>query len=163
MVAHKDLFLLRHAEAVAPTGYRNDAERLLTAQGINDAVHLGTLWHQQAVCFDQIVCSPAVRTCTTARILAAHTMRAPESIALHEVLYNGSLQATMEVLQAWPRQWQQVLLVSHAPLLHALLAHLTGSSVTALPPCGYVHVQIQVATWSHVAQTSGQRVVLGYP
>lgn len=161
--ALKDLFVLRHAEATLPAPPQEDVTRPLTAQGVSDAAQLGVYWHQQDIRFDQIVASPAVRTAKTASLVATHATQPVPTMRVLESLYEGPLDTTLVMMQQWEDAWQQVLLVSHQPLIRTLLTYLTDEQVLDIPPCSYRHVRLNIAAWTALAAGTGKVVSTGYP
>src|SRR5204862_6301224 len=65
-----ELFLIRHAEAVAHDAPIEDAHRPRTARGGRDAQKLGKLMRAADVKLDAIVTSPLVRAVETAELVA---------------------------------------------------------------------------------------------
>lgn len=151
----KDLFILRHAEAVLPGAQMEDRERPLTARGSAAAAQLGLHWQAQGLRFDKVVASPAVRTAQTAYAATGPLGYAPHAVSLIEPLYEGSVEVVSELLHAWNNSWERVLLVSHQPVIYALIAYLTGQPAPKLGPGGYVHLQLALDWWRGMAPGVG--------
>ncbi len=160
---HRNLFLLRHAQAFAPELQSKDTYRLLTEAGWNAAATLGAYWCKQGMHFDKIRASPAVRTISTAKLVAGHMGYAHEAIGLDDVLYEGTVGAVIAQMQTWNAAWQRVLIVSHKPLISALITYLTGKATLQLPTCGYTHVRLNIISWHEVAKGVGQIVASNNP
>lgn len=112
------LWVLRHGEAhnQAPT----DAERELTVAGRAEVLHSAS--HLQGVALDAIYASPYVRAQQTAR-LVHDALGHPEPIRTVPWLTpDQSPNAVITQLQAM--KLENVLLVSHQPLVSALLGVL---------------------------------------
>lgn len=159
----KDLFILRHAEAVLPTPELEDSARPLTTRGSEDAARLGAYWHDQGVQFNKVVASPAVRTAQTAYTATAPLGHTPQDVSLIGSLYEGSIEALHELLHAWNNSWQCVLLVSHLPVIQALITYLTNVPVPPLSPGGYAHLQLDLDWWRGLEAGIGQLVAKGHP
>ncbi len=161
-LALKDLFILRHAEAVFPEPEVGDAARPLTAKGMRDATALGAYWNQQGILFSKIMASPAVRTANTAATVVAHMPQVDQSVSLLAPLYEGSINTFVTMIHTWQGAWHQVLLVSHKPLISTVLTYLTGEQLL-LPPCGYAQVRLDTASWQEVKASIGKLISTGSP
>ena len=153
---HKELCILRHAEATTPSIYQPDTARTLTAAGVQMATELGQTWHEQGKRFDKIIASPALRTRLTARLVAKEIAYDAQNIATEPVLYEGTSTAVIAKLKTWPDAWQQVLLVTHLPVVQSLLIHLVGyTPVQSIAPASYTFIKLDVTTWQQIAEGSG--------
>ncbi len=161
-LALRDLFILRHAEAVFLGPEVEDAARPLTAKGIRDATALGAYWNQQGIILSKIMASPAVRTANTAAAVVAHMPQVDQRVSLLAPLCEGSINTLVTMMHTWQDAWQQVLLVSHKPLISTVLTYLTGAQLL-LPPCGYAHIRLDTASWQEVKASIGKRISTGSP
>jgi len=66
----KSLYLLRHAKAESATSQSSDEDRALVPRGVDDVKKLATKLIKKDIRFDLILTSPAIRTITTAQIIA---------------------------------------------------------------------------------------------
>lgn len=119
------LFIVRHGEAEALK--RTDAERALTARGHADTLALGQLLAREQQVWDAIIVSPYLRARQTLENILSSFPQHPA------VIINTSITPENAVIQAYEAlqpltDCNNVLMVSHMPLVSALVASLlTGS------------------------------------
>jgi phosphohistidine phosphatase len=157
-MSYKNLFLLRHAQAFPAVIQGKDAYRLLTEEGTKSADKLGIYWYKTNVQFDKIITSPAVRTVETAKAVATHVSYPHTAIVINDIFYEGTTDAVVAQIEALDPNWQQVLIVSHQPLISALLTYLTDEAAPQLPTCSYLQVRLNIASWNAVGKGVGQLV-----
>ena len=147
---------MRHAAAAPPSIYQLDEARTLTKAGVDGATALGQQWHTQGVCFDSIVASPALRTQLTARLVAKELGYALQDITTEPALYKSPATTLAAKLQAWPDAWQQVLVVTHLPVVQSLMTYLTGHMPThAIAPGSCSAIRLHVAAWAQLVAGGG--------
>ena len=133
-----ELLLLRHAEAEPAALDGNDFQRPLTAGGrdaaLTAAARLAALpWQPQRLLY-----SPALRTATTATLLA-QVLRL-DLHALQEVpeLYLATPQALRAALRTWRGNAARVMIVGHNPGLSEWGAQLDARFAgQSLPTAGH--------------------------
>jgi phosphohistidine phosphatase len=129
------LVIVRHAEA--ETG-SPDALRLLTAAGREHARSLGAQLLEQGVTPDVVVSSPLVRARETAAELAdAFGLEGPE---IDDRLVPGASPA--DIRNAVRGRGATVVVVAHQPDCGRAAAAFTGGPEPALPPGGYVRLEL---------------------
>lgn len=119
----KHLSLLRHANAVSD--YSNsDADRVLSAQGINESRMLGQYMQSQSMDIDIVLCSPAKRTQQTLEYLSeAYTITNTVS---HDILYNGSVGDYLYLIQSIDNEYKHPLIIAHNPSIYELVILLAA-------------------------------------
>lgn len=161
MIRH--LLLLRHAEAAEKLAEQNDFDRPLTELGIQQAVKVGAQITQQPWRPQLIITSPALRTHTTAKIVA-NSFNYPESEIIREQqLYNGSVLQLFQALQHVHPEFTQVLLVAHNPGISYLGEWFTKVPNTALKPAGLLHIEFQLNHWNELREGCGKLIRLFQP
>ena len=129
-----DLFLVRHARAVAPAKGTPDAARRLTQRGRAQTRRLRRVLRRVGIRFDRLVHSPLLRALETADGLAS--LLDGESLVTQRL--NG--RPTEELLA--DLQGTCVAVVGHEPYLASLAAWLIGKTTDGvssfrLPPAGF--------------------------
>jgi phosphohistidine phosphatase len=128
-VATLELYLIRHGVA-AERGeeYPDDSKRPLTSDGIDRLKKEARALDALGVTFDQILCSPLVRTRQTADVFA-EIMKSKPSVATTDALTPaGSPAAVIQELGKYMRK-ASIALVGHEPNMGELAAHLIGAKV----------------------------------
>lgn len=153
----KKLFLLRHAQTEGYSLSNPDSKRKLTEHGIQDAMRLGQLLHQNNIEMDKIVSSIAVRAQTTARLMANGMQYPPSQIQIEEDLYQCSEVDLLRFInQIDDNSINNLLLVNHNPAVSALIYLLTEKDYGFLSPCSLVVFSFDVENWTEITRGSGR-------
>lgn len=125
------LYLVRHGVAVDPQDpkIRADAERPLTAKGVQKTRAAALGIQAMGVKPDLLISSPYVRAAQTAEIFAEALGLAPGKIHVSDDLKPSANPG--EILKKLPRlKAREVMCFGHAPHLDLLIAHLIGARIT---------------------------------
>ena len=128
------LFLVRHGKADEPWDYDHDFERPLTRKGKHDVAALAKVLIQEQRVPECIISSPAFRAAQTARRLAAEFGLNPEAIQYESALYPGTEEAYVQCIQNSGSR--SVMLVTHNPVIEALVFRLSGGILKQVPTSG---------------------------
>jgi phosphohistidine phosphatase len=121
------LVVLRHAKSAWPAGVA-DADRPLAERGERDAPAVGRWLREHVPGIDLTVCSPAVRTRQTWRLVAGELDGIP-AFRLDKRIYDADVAELLSVLRELPDTARAVVLVGHNPGLSDLVHVLTGDLV----------------------------------
>jgi phosphohistidine phosphatase len=122
----RQLWLLRHGEAVPHGSRDDDAHRELTARGERQSAAAGAALARLGVEFAAIYTSPKQRAADTARLAAEALSVAPEE---EELLANGfDREDALELLSRHDAD-ARVLVVGHDPSFSQVVHDLTGARV----------------------------------
>ncbi|WP_345953157.1 histidine phosphatase family protein [Mucilaginibacter sp. PAMB04168] len=147
----KHLLLIRHAKA-EPDSPHGDFERALSAKGIKQATELAGKLNQYNIIPNAIVCSPAMRTITTAQILAKELhLSEPHT---DPAIYEASEHTLLKVINLFPDEHDFMALIGHNPGISYLLLGLSGE-IRDVPPCTAILVTFEVDSWQSVSPGSG--------
>lgn len=124
---------------------------------------MGGLLKSRGLLPDRIVCSPAIRAYTTARLLAEAVGYAVVDIEIHREIYEQGMAGLMAVIQGLNSGWSRVFLVGHNPDLTLLMGQLTGAEPEHLPTCAVASLEFAVHDWAHVMAGAGRLAFLDYP
>jgi phosphohistidine phosphatase len=124
-MAHQQLWLLRHGEAV-PHGSKPDDQRELTARGEQQSVAAGRALARLGLDFAACATSPLVRATQTAALACPPLQLAVEE--RHEVGKAFDVGAALALLQEHPDD-AKLLLVGHEPSFSQVIHDLTGGRV----------------------------------
>jgi phosphohistidine phosphatase len=122
----RQLWLLRHGEAVAHDSKADDADRELTARGERQAAAAGAGLARLGLEFAAIYTSPKQRAADTARLAAEALNVEPEE---EELLANGFDRGDALELLGRHDEDARVLVVGHEPSFSQVVHDLTGGRV----------------------------------
>lgn len=122
-----NLYLLRHGEAERHVS--RDAERQLTDKGRSDLEKIGQFILQRELAIDLIVTSPYKRAQQTTTIIT-NSLGLSQPILTNSILEpDESPQAVIKWINTLPQQ--DILLVSHQPLLGLIISFLLTGHLQA--------------------------------
>jgi len=119
----KTLFIMRHGQA--QTKASSDAERPLTARGEADVERVVSALSDELSDLDQLWVSPYRRARQTAAIVNQVLGRGAEPVETELLTPEADLEALCAQLQACEED--NLMLVSHMPLVGDLIHYLTGA------------------------------------
>ncbi len=153
------LTLIRHAKA-GPTsvGGGGDYERALSDEGQREVVILGEHFRGTDFRPDRILSSTARRALQTAGGLASGWGQDPSTIVLTHELYLAEPVQLLGCVRESGDEVEHLVLVGHNPGLAVFWGWLTGGSVSGLPTCGAVLLEIDVEGWAGVDAGKGQLI-----
>lgn len=127
----KQLLTLRHAQAGGYDYGGRDADRPLTEQGRSDSFRVAQWLREFHQIPDTVLCSPAVRTLTTAEIVCEHLGIDTRRITKSPGIYEASTGDLIRILGE--AKGETILLVGHNPALATLGSFATGGHVRLSP------------------------------
>lgn len=143
----KTLLLMRHAKSDWSADFDRDEERPLDEQGRLSAARAGRWLTAVDRVPDRVVCSPAVRTRSTAeRAVEAGSWRRP--LDVDQRIYDADPRALMQVLASTDESAGTLLLVGHEPGLSGTLAHLLGGAALRVPPAAIACLELDLDSWA---------------
>ena len=153
----KNLILIRHAQACTAKADQHDVERELSSKGKRDALNAGEALRKTPPLPERILCSDAVRTTATARLIAT-TLELPETaVQRHRVFYTGNHNDLLRALAALPDSLTCVALVAHNPSISHLAGLLTGNCRRhPMDTSEVVRIECPANTWSEVSRQGGK-------
>jgi phosphohistidine phosphatase len=120
------LYLMRHGPAVEPDtpGFRNDADRALTAKGRRQVRKVARAMAELELDLDLILSSPYVRARQTAEIVAATLKRKKHLKYSNALAVGGDAALLLRQLERMKPMPKSLLLVGHEPYLSQLMSVL---------------------------------------
>lgn len=119
------IVLLRHAKADWPDVA--DHDRPLAERGRQDAPTAGSWLAEQGINPDLTLCSTAVRTRETWKLVVSQLAQRPKTV-YEDRLYDASPGDILEVLSEIPEDCSDVLVVGHNPGIQGAAEVLAGES-----------------------------------
>ncbi len=144
----KVLTLMRHAKSSWQNTTLSDRERPLNERGEQDAPMMGKRIAAAGIRPSLILSSPAVRTWTTAKIVAQELGYPIEFLQREDDLYLASLDDMLDVLLRQDAEFNSLLLVGHNPGLTTFANYLVPGLTGNLPTAGVVSVRFEQADWN---------------
>jgi phosphohistidine phosphatase len=148
----KKLLLIRHAEAQS-FAEQGDFYRPLSAKGTADATALAQKLEANGLIPDELICSQALRTTSTANIIASQLRLQPARQS--QAIYEASEKTLLTFINHINDQVNFAALVGHNPGIAYLLLNLTGK-VRDVPPCTAIMIVFEDAdSWHEITNDSG--------
>ncbi|MCK1796549.1 histidine phosphatase family protein [Streptomyces sp. XM4193] len=122
------IVLLRHAKADWPDGA--DHDRPLAERGRKDAPVAGDWLAARRINFDLTLCSTAVRTRETWKLVVSRLEHRPKTV-YEDRLYEASPGEIIAVLNELPEDCTELLVVGHNPGIQGVAEVLTGEAEPA--------------------------------
>lgn len=146
----KKLVIHRHAKS-SWKYVTSDFFRPLNARGIGDAPKMASHWGDRKAVPDIILCSPAVRTYSTA-ITYIQTLHWPmELLCLEDRLYESTVDKTLTLLSEH-EDHDFVWIFGHNPTLNFFTDFLTGERIENIPTAGRIELNCDIEKWKDLAQ-----------
>jgi phosphohistidine phosphatase len=157
------LYLIRHAEAFEKASHQTDLQRELTAKGRSDASHLGNYLGIQKIKLDLILSSPAVRTQTTAQVIAASILIGTEKIISHPNLYHASPIDMLNIVKGIKNEFQHVAMVGHNPTISAFANIINAQKIDGFTPCTLAIIEFSQREWNKIDLNTGRLLLFKQP
>lgn len=159
----KKLTLLRHAKSGWDDPVARDFDRPLNPKGRRAAHRIGEYFRSNAIHFDHVAASPAVRVIETIEHVAEGTggVIAP---SWDKRIYLASAVSLLDVVQETDDQHDSLLLVGHNPGLEDLVLLLVPDSAEdqardqveeKFPTASIAEISFQVDHWEDIRPNSG--------
>ena len=112
---------------------------------------------------DCIICSPAIRTKTTARLFAKHIEYASDDIASNPELYFAGAPMFLKAARLVDENCESAMLVGHNPAITEFVNEMAGSNIKNIPTCGLVELSIPVDNWADIQLGTATLIHYDYP
>ena len=110
-----------------------------------------------------ILCSPAVRAWTTAKLIAQKISYPNEFLQRDERLYLAGMQRIIDLLSEQDVGFNSIMIVGHNPGFTDFANYLVPGLTINIPTCGVVSVIIDTDDWSLKAGKNVELVTYDYP
>lgn len=160
----KTLILLRHAKSSWNDQAQRDIDRPLNERGRHDAPMMADRLGTRGTIPQRVICSPALRTVTTAEIFA-NRLHIPLELIQHErQIYLGGPAHLMHLVRQQESNIDCVLLVGHNPALTDFLNELCPDAhIDNMPTCCVAELQFDSSDWATVDFGQASLKTLDYP
>lgn len=158
----KTLYLIRHAKSDWGNDTLKDIDRPLNTRGYDDAYRCGLSLKKKSIKPDLILCSPSVRTYSTALILAKELEYPLSCIQTNENIYEADENTLLEIIHAIPEKLNTVLFIGHNPGFTNLFNSISDSFVDNLPTCALMAIEWE-NKWEEIAKKNGRLLFHEFP
>lgn len=159
----KILYLVRHAKSSWKDVSLRDFDRPLNKRGYADAPFMAEILQKLMVKVDAIVSSSALRTRTTAELIAPYLGFPMKNITYDERIYESSDRNLLKILREMPNSINNLILIGHNPSLTSLANLLADSYVYNIPTTGIYAIKFDCNTWEEVGNVKGEFLFFEYP
>ncbi|TPN88890.1 SixA phosphatase family protein [Aquimarina algicola] len=156
----KTLYIIRHAKSSWEFDV-SDEKRPLNKRGLNDAALIGEKLTALLKPIDKILCSPAERAHSTAKIILSYLDIPAEIFKIEPLLYDFSGNDVTKVIKNCSDDINTLLIFGHN---HAFtsIANLYGDTyIDNLPTAGVIGIEFPVTSWKNIKE--GKTVLKLYP
>lgn len=134
------LIIVRHAKAESAHLHARDFDRPITWQGAEDAREAASRIVDRSPSTPSIIASPAVRTRSTAEIIAQAYGLGADAIRYDERIYDASLEMLKRVISELDSLDGTVILVGHNPGVLELSYTLSHGRITSMSTSAVVFI-----------------------
>ena len=122
----KTLLIVRHAKSSWDHADLDDFDRPLNERGLRNAPEMARRLVLREMLPDLILCSPALRTISTARLFNQQFGRMDEGLKTEKSIYEASRQDLVKLISRQNPDLNIIMLVGHNPGLRAKTGSING-------------------------------------
>ena len=159
----RTLYLLRHAKSSWGNPELKDFERPLAERGIRDLPIMAERFKARGGRVGCIICSPAVRTKTTATMFAKQIGFASDEIGSNPELYFAGSNMFLKAASLLDDECEAAMLVGHNPAITDFVNEMTDGDIAKIPTCGLVQLSVPIDAWSEIEFSKAELVEFDYP
>ena len=112
----------------------------------------------------RVLCSPALRTVSTAEVFANHLSVPRNLIHLEQQIYQSDHPQLLRLLNQQDDKVDAIMLVGHNPGLTDLFNSLNASaSIDNIPTCGVAQLTFPVQHWAELRPAGAELQHIDYP
>jgi phosphohistidine phosphatase len=161
--AMKTLYLVRHAKSSWEVPDLADFDRPLSDRGVSDAPRMGRRITEYKQSPQLIYTSPAVRTLSTAKIIAAAIGYPEQSIVADKKIYHTDADSLLDIIKKFADEKECVMLVGHNPGLTQLANALLDETIENIPTCGVIRAELKITLWRGAKWGCGRLISFDSP
>lgn len=159
----KTLYLLRHAKSSWDDPDLKDFERPLAKRGINDISIMAARFQGRGKQLACIICSPAVRAKTTAKIFAKEIGFPSDEIGSNPELYFAGASMFLKAASLLDYNCDLAMLVGHNPAITEFVNGMVNRNISNIPTCGLVELNIPIDCWSEIEFAKAELIDFDFP
>ena len=159
----KTLYLLRHAKSSWDDPELKDFERPLSDRGIADVPIMAGRFKTAHSDPDCMICSPANRAKSTARLFAKQIGFPGDDIISNPELYFAGTNMFLKAASLVDETCESAMLVGHNPAITDFVNLMAESDIDNIPTSGLVELSLPIESWSDVQLGEATLVNFDYP
>lgn len=160
----KNLILVRHAKSSWNDQAQRDIDRPLNERGRLDAPVMADRLHDRGAHPQRIICSPALRTATTAEIFANRLAIPNELIHFERQIYLAGSAHLLQLVRNQDDNIDSVMLIGHNPALTDFFNDLCrDAKLDNMPTCCVAELELPVDSWANVDFAQAELKHIDYP
>ena len=159
----KTLVLIRHAKSDWQDSEIKDFDRPLNDRGNADAPMMAKELHRLGLKPDLIISSPANRALTTAVSFARQFGYPQGNIKQETIIYNGSYQNYVGVINLISNDIECVFLFGHNPEISVTASYLLNNFYEQVPTAACICIDFDVDDWNEIETEKGKLRFFLYP
>jgi phosphohistidine phosphatase len=113
--------------------------------------------------FDWLLCSPAIRTHTTAQLIASTMSIVPPEVVINPSIYHATENDLLTIVLNAPTNKKCIALVGHNPTISAFAKILTKSNIENFSPCTIAAFQFEIEKWTDLRPQEGRLDFIHFP
>jgi len=157
----KKLYIIRHAKSSWKDLELDDFDRPLNKRGKLNAPFMGEKLKNKKVHPDIILSSPALRTKTTAEIIAKK-VKYTKKIVFNEYIYESTPSTLNMILTMIDDKNNIAFLLGHNPEIN-MLAENYVDFYENIVTCGVVEIEFDCKKWVHISKNNARLISFDYP
>ena len=159
----KTLYLLRHAKSSWDNPELKDFERPLSDRGIGDVPIMAGRFKKRHPDPDCIICSPAIRAKSTARLFAKQIGFPRDDIISNPELYFAGTNTFLKATSLVDEICDSAMLVGHNPAITDFVNSMAESDIDNIPTSGLVELSLPIENWGDVQLGGATLLNFDYP
>ena len=159
----KNLYLLRHGKSSWDNPDLKDFERPLNQRGLADIPVMAARFHARNSSVSCIICSPALRTKTTAQLFSEAVSYSGEAIISNPGLYFAGVGMFLKATTLIDDDCESAMLVGHNPAITEFANAMANVDIDNIPTCGLVQLQLDIDSWSQAELGQASMLEFDYP
>lgn len=159
----KTLFLLRHAKSSWADPDLKDFERPLSARGAKDVPLMAERFLQKHARVDCMICSPATRTKTTAKLFARQIKYPVDDIVSNPELYFAGAPMFLKATRLVDDDFESAMLIGHNPAITEFVNEMANVEINNIPTCGLVELSLPIESWADTRMGEATLISYDYP
>lgn len=157
------LFIIRHGKSSWEHVGLDDIDRPLAERGIRNAGEMARRLLEKGQIPQLILTSPANRALNTALIMSKIWGLSPESLQIHEPLYDALLSEIKQVVATVPPEIRDLAIFGHNPSFTSYTNQFMKVPLGNLPTAGVALITLESDNWSGIGRNHVKETYVDYP